>query len=142
MAHPDLDELLDVLLPFAKKKLQEHGDFHPFGALMQSDGAMEMVGASDGNEFPKAMDLIQILEASFRKSAQLGEIKAAGICCDVRVIPPGEQDKTDAIQMTLEHLEGQTVSVFLTYRKGASKEVTYGQLFATAAEKKIFVKTQ
>lgn len=110
---------------------------------MQIDGTISMAGATvDGTEHPKALDLIELLEAAFRKNAELGKIKASGICIDVRVIPPGKQDKTDAIQTNLEHIEGQAVSVFLPYKKGLFKKVTYGELFATAAQHKIFTNLQ
>jgi hypothetical protein len=38
MAHPDLDQLLNVVLEFAKKMLNQHGEFYPFGASMHTDG--------------------------------------------------------------------------------------------------------
>jgi hypothetical protein len=131
MAHPDFDELLNVLLPFAKKMLAEYGSFHPFGAVMESDGKSRMVGAKvEGNEFPKAVDLIQILEAEFHKNAEEGTIKASGICFDVRVIPPGGQEKTDAVQVNLEYVGGETFAVFLPYKKSIFKKISYGELFS------------
>jgi hypothetical protein len=45
MAHPELDELLDTLLPFAQQMLQKHGEFFPFGAAMTSSGEIRHVGA-------------------------------------------------------------------------------------------------
>jgi len=143
MAHPDLDQLLNALLPFAQQMLREHGEFHPFGGSMQTDGTISMAGAKvDGTDHPKAVDLIQLLEAGFQKNAEQGKIKASGVCFDVRVIPPGKQDKTDAIQANLEHIEGQAVSIFLPYKKGLFKKVTYGKLFATPAQHKIFTNVQ
>ncbi|HLY99183.1 MAG TPA: hypothetical protein VKT33_08985 [Candidatus Angelobacter sp.] len=140
MAHPDLDELLNALVPFAQKMLQERGEFYPFGASMQSDGTISLVSANaDGSEFPKSTDLIELMEMCLQKEAKSGKIKASGICMDVRVIEPGKSDKTDAIRVDLEHKEGQVVSVFLPYEKGPAQKVTYGKIFASSAKQKIFV---
>ncbi|MEA2711218.1 MAG: hypothetical protein QOF78_3819 [Phycisphaerales bacterium] len=38
MANPDLDELLNALIPFAQQMLAEHGEFFPFGASMDAKG--------------------------------------------------------------------------------------------------------
>jgi len=38
MAHPDLDQLLNAVLPFAQQMLSKHGEFFPFGASMTIDG--------------------------------------------------------------------------------------------------------
>ena len=51
MAHPDLNQLLNVALDFAKKMLKQHGEFYPFGASMGADGKITMDGASTC-EFP------------------------------------------------------------------------------------------
>ena len=55
---------------------------------------------------------------AFRAQAASGEIRAAGICCGVRTILPGQGEKTDAMCIGLEHQSGQSVSVFLPYKKG------------------------
>jgi hypothetical protein len=144
MAHPDLEKLLNALLPFAQQMLEEYGEFHPFGASMQNDGAITMIGAKiEGEEFPAALDLIEILENNLRQEAEKYEIKGSGICFDVRVIAPGETEKTDAVQVSLEHSEAAAVNVFLPYKKSSSKKVNYYEIFATARDPKIFTrKTQ
>jgi hypothetical protein len=143
MAHPDLDELLNVLLPFAKQMLAEYGSFNPFGAVMESDGKPRMVGADiKGTDFPKAVELIQILEAEFHRNAEEGTIKASGICIDVRVTPPGELEKTDAIQLRFEHVGGQALSAFLPYKKGKNEEMIYGEMYLERELRTIFTVTQ
>lgn len=52
MAHPDLNQLLNSLLPFAKRRLAEHGEFYPFGSTMKPDGEIVAVGVHDGDEHP------------------------------------------------------------------------------------------
>ena len=140
MAHPDWDALLNVLLPFAKQMLEEHGEFHPFGASMHADGQIEMIGAQqEGEEFPNAQDLIATLESSLYEEAEQGTIRASGICVDVRVVPPGSTEKTDAVQTSLEHREAKAVNMFLPYTKDSSKRIHYGETFAFASNPNIFI---
>jgi len=64
-------------------------------------------------------------------------LRAAAICADVRIVPPGKSDKTDAISVGLEHQSGEAVTVFLPYEKGWLR---YGKLFASAREVQFFSK--
>ena len=141
MAHPDLDELLNALLPLAQQMLAENGEFYPFGSTMTVAGKIVAQGAYTGEEHPKSQPLIELLTQAYRKQALNGEIRAAGICYDVRTIPPGQSEKTDAVCLALEHQTGQSVSVFVPYKKGWFGKVKYGELFAAAREPEFFTKS-
>jgi hypothetical protein len=131
MAHPDLDELLNALLPLARTMLAKHGEFYPYGSAMKANGEIVAVAAYDGDETPPSQPLIDILCREFRDQAREGAIRAAGVCYDVRTIPPGQGEKTDAICCDLEHCSGQSIATFLPYKKGSSGEIIYGVIFAT-----------
>ena len=140
MAHPDYEALLNVLHPFAQQMLEEYGEFHPFGAAMQEDGKISMIGAQqEGEEYPKAEDLIATLESGLYEEAEQGLIKASGICVDVRVLAPGGTEKTDAVQTSLEHREDKAVKVFLPYTKNSTRKVHYGDIFSCAADPSVFI---
>lgn len=139
MAHPDLNALLDTLLPFAKKMLEEHAEFFPYGAFMKLDGEIVHCSASDEDEQPLSQKLIDILTENLQQRAAKGEIRAAGICCDVRVTRPKQAEKVDAVQFALEHQNGEAVDVFLPYDLDASGDVLYGELFASRREKQFFI---
>ena len=84
MAHPELDALFNTLLPFAQTMLREYGEFHPFGAVMTSNGEIRHVGAKiEGDDHPLSQPLIDLLTEAFWKRAKKGEWRAAGICHDV-----------------------------------------------------------
>ncbi len=138
MAHPDLDELLNHLLPFAIETLQKHGEFYPFGASMRTDSTIATVYAQTGDEHPPSQDLIDMIVQGLHKQAEHGEIRACGICLDVRTIPPGETEKTDAVCARLEHAQGEAVDVYLPYRKDDDGEFSFGELFAAPAERDVF----
>jgi hypothetical protein len=85
MAHPDLDQLLNALLPFGQQMLSRHGEFFPFGSAMTVDGKIEAHAAYDGDEQPPSQQLIDLLTQGFRQQATAGQIRAAAICYDGRV---------------------------------------------------------
>jgi hypothetical protein len=141
MAHPDLDNLLNAILPFAQQMLAKHGEFYPYGSTMTTDGQIVAQAAYDGDDRPPSQQLLDLMTQAFRQQAANGEIRAAGICYDVRTIPPGQTDKTDAIRVDLEHESGQSVSVFLPYKKGWFGKIQYGHLFATKRDAQFFVQS-
>jgi len=139
MSRPDLDELLNALLPFAKQMLEQYGEFIPFAASMSADGEIMSVGGDIGDEHPKSQEMIDFLTDVFQRQALAGELKACGICIDSRVIPPGQTEKTDAVLARLEHQDGEKVDVYLPYRKTLLRKIKYGDLFAAEGTARVFV---
>jgi hypothetical protein len=138
MAHPDLQAFVDSLLPFAKSRLSEYGEFHPFGAKMASNGEIQWIAADVGEEFPPGQLLIDTMTEVLREMAAAGEIRAGAICYDCRTTPPGEIAKTDAVAFSLEHLLGESISLFLPYVNRGAGVVQYGNMFATQKRAEIF----
>jgi hypothetical protein len=138
MPHPDLDQLLNALLPFAQQMLAKHGEFFPFGSAMGADGKIDAHTAYDGTEPPPSQQLIDALTRIFRQQAAVGKIRAAAICCDVRIIPPGQSEKTDAICVSAEHQNGEAADVYLPYKKGWSGQISYGGIFGTNRKREFF----
>jgi len=141
MAHPDLDELLNAVLPFAQQMLSDHGEFFPFGSAMTVDGKIEELAAFTGDERPSSEELIALLTRGLRQKATAGEIRAAAICYDVRTIPPGHSEKTDAVCVSLEHQDGETADVYLPYKKGWFGKISYGQIFGSPRKREFFGRT-
>lgn len=138
MAHPDLNALMDAMVPLAKRMLAEYGEFFPYGAFMKLDGKIVDCGVSGEDEHPPSKELIEILSKDFKRRAANGEIRAAGICCNVRVARVGHPEKVDAVQIALEHENGEAVDVFLPYDLDSSGEVRFGELFAAPRQKQFF----
>jgi hypothetical protein len=138
MAHPDLQALVDSLLPWAKSLLTEQGDFHPFGAIMASDGRIRWVAADTGEDFPSGQILIDTMTKFIKGEAASHEIRAAAICYDARTIPPGAMVKTDVISFSLERLWGESISMFFPYEKREDGEVRYGEMFVTERGREFF----
>lgn len=47
-----LEDLMNVVVPFAVRMLKEHGELHPVGATMAPDGTVALDAAWDGPEHP------------------------------------------------------------------------------------------
>jgi hypothetical protein len=138
MAHPDLDQLLNAVVPFAQQMLAKHGEFFPFGSSMTTDGEIVANASYDGDEQPESKHLIELLTQAFRQEASSGKIRAAAICYDVRTVPPGQSEKTDAICVSAEHKNGEAANVFLPYKKGWFGRISYGQLFGGTRDREFF----
>jgi hypothetical protein len=108
---------------------------------MMPDGSMQHFAASDGTEHHKSSDLIDLLVAKFREAGHQGKYKATGIVYDVRTIPPGTTEKTDAIAVRLDHRDGYSVVVMIPYRL-AGGELTKGPIFAVKGDAAIFTGVQ
>ena len=78
MAHPDLDALVNDLLPFAQRMLAEYGEFYPFGGSITAAGEHISVGAKGESDMPPSKELIDIMTAAFRaKCSRVGAARLA-----------------------------------------------------------------
>jgi len=140
--HEDFDPLLDTLIRFAKQCLEKQETFLPFGAAMLANRTISHVAGHSGEERPGAPRVLQSLEGALRATAAKDGLRAVGICVDIRVASSADEPKTDAIQVFLEHCEGNVVNVLLPYRKKSPGQVSYAKLIAIRAEPKIFIAIQ
>jgi hypothetical protein len=139
MAHPDLNELLNVLLPMAEGLLKKQGEFYPIGAVMLSDGEIRHIGARiEGDDRPQSQSLIDLLTETFQEEATKGNLRAAGISYDVLTVPPGKHQKQDAICCSLEHCFGEVVDVFEPYSKTEDGTFQFGDIFAAKRVSQFF----
>ena len=139
MAHPDLDELLNVVLPFAQQMVGKHGEFRPVGASLSEEGEVVLAAGLPDAAAATAENAIETMIARFREQASRGEVRATVICYDSRVAPPGQTTKTDAICALLEHESGECTTVFLPYRKSWFGGLKFGDLFASPADARVFL---
>ena len=134
----DAEELMKSTLPFAKQMLKEHGEFYPYGGYMTPDGKITDAGGKiEGTDHPESQPIIDLLRKNFQAKARNGELKATSLIFDVRIKPPGEEEKTDAIQVCLDHRDGYSVEVLFPY-KIANGELLFGKTFAQRGDNQIF----
>ena len=109
----ECEELMNTILPMAKKLLSEHGEFFPVGGAMQLDGSIAAVATFDGDEHPPSQKVIDSLMEAFRAGAKQKKYKATALVYDIRTVPPGATEKTDAVAIRLDHLGGYSVLVVI-----------------------------
>jgi hypothetical protein len=138
MANPDFDALLNALYSMAQQLLAKNDELYPFGVTMDKKGDIAYAAGESESEQPLSNDVIDMLEGGFRSRAKSGEIRAAGICLDVRVIPPNQTEKSDALCARMEHENGEAIEACLPYRKNENGCLEYGDVFAYKADCRIF----
>jgi hypothetical protein len=130
MAHPDIDKLLNLLLPLAKQMLANTGSFYPLAAGLAAGGMPTMIPAPRAEGDPSIEQVLDGFMAALRAKAEAGEITAGALCLDAWVALPDSGEKSDAIELRIEHVSGDAVRIFLPYALEFEKEPRYGELFA------------
>jgi hypothetical protein len=141
MAHPDLDALLNALIPFAQQMLSKYGEFYPFGASIDVNGAISFSATDPQLESSQSQVVFESLVSDLSQKAANGQIKAAGICFDTRITRPRDVSKIDAICIHLEHREQAPVRVYMPYVKSLFGKFKYQELSASTVESRIFVRS-
>ncbi len=138
MAHPEMDTLLDEGLRVAIHFLEKNGEFFPFGVTLAPDGSVAHTQGYTGDECPPSLELIDLLLSAFKIGAATGDYKSVALISDVRISLDGKT-KTDAISVTVEHVDDQPVICFLPYTK-ANGTIEFGEIVAERAEPRVFDK--
>jgi hypothetical protein len=133
-----LESLFNAVRPVAAEMVARKGEFHPFGASMDPDGKLGNVAALATDDHPKSAQLLAQLKASFRSAAKSNKIVASALVYDIRVTPPGKQDKTDAIAIDLDHRDGVSLTMICPYRIDADHQLIFGELLVQPGNHEIF----
>ena len=136
-AKAETEALLNELVHFAQELLIKHGEFYPFGAIMDLGGGIIPQSSYPGGEHPKSQEVIDLLREGMRAQAAAGDIKAAAIAYDVRLGAGNPAGMSDAIAVALDHREGESVIVAVPYRL-QDGELEIGELFAEPGSHEIF----
>jgi hypothetical protein len=136
----DCEDVMNVLMPFAEEMLTKHREFFPFGGTMWHNGEISLSGGTMAEENPSSSEVIALIEEAFRTGAERGEYRATGLVYDIRTVPPGKQDKQDAIAVALDHRDNYSVVVVFPYTFTAKGELAIETPFATSGEHKIFAR--
>jgi hypothetical protein len=142
VAHADLDLLFDHLINLAKKFLNSQRGFYPFGAMVKTGGDIQYVAARDDTapdpDKPDSKVLLRLLRKTFHSEVQMRTIRAFGICVDVFVTDFKTGEKSDAIQCSFEHRDGDSMNVFIKYSRDEAGDFIYGQPYSTDREREFF----
>ena len=139
-AESELEQLLNAVIPFAQQMLSKHGEFNPFAAAVSREGRLKFIGIPPHEQNKITEDLIDRLRETLIIGASKGDYRATGICSDVSVAVTDDGEKSDAVRISLEHLDGQSMNVFLPYRMDPAGEIEYGEIFASVTDPVVFLR--
>lgn len=140
MINPDFDRLLNAVIPIAQAMLKDLGAFIPFGAFTTREGEVQLAGGAGDPSHLETGEIVEMYLEAFRQSAGDGNFTSTALCVDVRIQVPGRLEKTDAIQIMLEHSGGEALNAFMPYEKHEHAEITYAPIFATPRTPLVFIK--
>src|SRR5712692_1073934 len=140
MTNSDFEKLLSAVIPIAQRMLKDLGAFIPFGAFTTKEGEVQLAGGQGDPSHLQPQDIVDMYLDAYREAASRGDFTATALCVDVRVHLPGKLEKTDAIQIMLEHSGGEALNAFMPYQKQANSRITYAPLFATPSDPRVFIK--
>jgi hypothetical protein len=139
MAEPsdEIQKLLNFLLPYAERMLNEHGEFYPYAAALASDGELSAIGADVDDDSQEVSEVLLALHVGLRERAAEGEIRASGIAADVTLTDPDSGETTDAVQVELDHAEADAVDIFVPYET-EPEGIKFGELVAAQGREPVF----
>ncbi len=130
----ECEAMMGELIGSAEELLVQHGEFHPFAAILGAEGQIQRVAATALGAGGPVAQLAASLKA---RAADLRQVRAACIVSLVSVERPGTQVAIDAIRMAVDHQQAYTAHVFFPYglrsdvaNPDAPREVIFGEPFA------------
>lgn len=118
-ADDELAMLVGTLVKTAQTLLKRQaGEFFPFGAFINADGKVEMIGSDTGAAQPTSADVINLLRDAMQMMAREGRIRGSGICANVLARIQGYPDEIDAICCFIERSSKAPIDIYVPFRKG------------------------
>jgi hypothetical protein len=128
----ELDGLVSTALDLAQQQLTNHGEFYPFGLVVDLDAVTRIIDVTTVDVNPSSRAVIERCRELI--TCQRAAIRASAVCADVQI----KTAATDAIQVDLEHADGIALTIVLPYTKRRRNKIDYGQLRASTGEHRIW----
>jgi hypothetical protein len=140
MPKRDFDMLASRILLFAKKALSDGGLVIPMGAAISPGGEFRPIQRIyPPHERVAAPELLNEILSVFRNLARDKEARALAWCVDMRVVPPGATDKTDAVVLFCEASTGEANVLITPYRGAPGPGTTFAAAYLQSSRPQIFV---
>lgn len=130
-AQSELDRLLDAALRVAQNKLAAAAEFDPVAILMDADGrVLEMsLDTSTLGKHPESQKLVDSATVNLR------QVKTAARCTALIINTRLSKERTDAVEVRLEHQDGASLIVLMRYKRATfGNRVDYGELSAFTSQ--------
>lgn len=106
---------LDYCTDFAMTMLEKYGEFHPFGAIVNEEGEVEVRGVWAGDEHPRGQDVYALLIETLRKELIEGRAVIIAVAANVDIPAQYEAAYRDGLRVTLEARDYYRI-VYVPYR--------------------------
>ena len=126
-AQAEMDRLLDSALRVAQSNLAQAAEFEPFAIVLDPGGRVLEVGldVSGLGKHPESDALIS------NATRHLRQAKDAAHCTALVINTRLSKERTDAVEIRLEHKERAALVVLLRYKRASfGNKVEYGDLSA------------
>jgi len=134
-AQAELDTVLDSALRLAQNQLAKAHEFDPFAIIGHDDGRTLEV-AIDKTQLGKHPETAEITAALV---SQLRMLARQSRCTALTVNTRLNKEKTDAVEIRLEHREGAALVVLLPYKRAKfGSHVEYSPLKAFAGTHEVW----
>lgn len=135
VAQADLDRLLDSALTIARANLAKASEFQPFALVADGDG--RLLGTDwDTSALGKHPDIEEVLAAALVQLRQIGRTsRATALVVNTQLA----KDRSDAVEVRLEHREGVALVVLLRYKRAKfGPQLEFGELSAFAGTREVW----
>jgi hypothetical protein len=136
-AKDDLDVLLNFVMSLAHPLIERYGEFYPFAAVLDRNGAPEAVSVPMPSDKPLASAVRAALTDALRARAVVDGCRAVALGAYARVTAAGAPE-SDAVVISMEHSEGTAVEVAVPYNRSHDGHVAYAATRVVRGTPKIF----
>ena len=112
-AQADVDRLMGMALHLGKGRLAEAAEFDPIAILLDADGRLLEVEL-DTSGLGKHPETEELIDAAI---AQLRLARSAAVGTALVINTRLSKERTDAIEVRLEHRQGMSMVVLLRYKR-------------------------
>ena len=134
----DLDLVCAFLTHFAQEHLTEKGTFDSFGVVLDDQGKLTMVAGVLTPEYNSAEKIVRFWFGALRQAAAGKNYRAVGFCCNLLTANQTTGEKSQSVQVWLEHSDGRAQTASFPCEKDSAKRISLGKPSSKPLEPRVF----
>lgn len=138
MSASDLDRLAGQLLKIAKDRLAELGQFHPFAAVVQTDGSVAQLAYNPPGRAPVVAAFLDALKDKIRDGARDGQFRAAAVCLLAQAHCPPDKRVSEAVCIQLHDDNGESIGYYAPFTRDKQGSFAWAEPFRTPGPASLF----
>jgi len=134
----DLDLVCAFLTHFAQEHLTAKGNFDSFGVVLDDEGKLTMVAGILAPEYDSAEKIVRFWFGALRQAVEGKNYRAVGFCCNLLATNQTTGEKSQNVQVWLEHSDGRAEAVRFPCEKDSAKGISLGKPSSKPQEPRVF----